>query len=248
MQQQREENGTKGRNRAGISVAIAFVIIVLIVLISKGGNRKTFESESQMQFELQGTYTYYENGEAERQIEILGGQFRYVYRLLGEWNWYGIRWFPEKGMFKASNSTVIVTKNGDLKADGDLYKKGGYMSKKDSYSNSSLNTSIGSSGNLTTDKPTENAYDVLKFSNLEIESNSSYKVCTGSLSNTGKKTYNFVKVKGIFKDSAGTVVDTDWTYVVGSEGIEPGETKTFRLSVPMNTKIDSCSVQVFEYK
>ena len=64
--------------------------------------------------------------------------------------------------------------------------------------------------------------------------------------NTGKKTYKFVKVKGAFKDSSGNVIDTEWTYAVGSEGLAPGESSVFRMSVPKNSKITSCSVTVYE--
>ena len=57
----------------------------------------------------------------------------------------------------------------------------------------------------------------------------------------------FVKVKGTFEDSSGTVVDTDWTYVVGSEGLAPGETKSYRLSVPKDYTIRSCTVSILDY-
>ena len=53
-----------------------------------------------------------------------------------------------------------------------------------------------------------------------------------------------MKIKGSFKDKDGNVLDTDWTYVVGSEGLAPSETKTFEISVPSNSKIDSCSVSL----
>ena len=42
----------------------------------------------------------------------------------------------------------------------------------------------------------EVAKDVLEFSNIKITHNSSYTVCTGTITNTGRKTYTFVEVKG----------------------------------------------------
>lgn len=93
----------------------------------------------------------------------------------------------------------------------------------------------------------ESADDVLEFSNIDISHNSSYTVCTGTITNDGKKTYTFVEVKGKFKDSSGTVLDTDWTYAVGSEGLAPGESTTFRLSVDKNTSIRKCTMEILDY-
>lgn len=89
-------------------------------------------------------------------------------------------------------------------------------------------------------------YD-LDFSNIKIETNSSYTICTGKVTNNGSRTYKFVEVKGAFKDRSGNVVDTDWTYAVGSEGLAPGESTTFRLSVDKDYSIDTCSVSILDY-
>jgi DNA repair exonuclease SbcCD ATPase subunit len=76
----------------------------------------------------------------------------------------------------------------------------------------------------------------------DLYSNSSYTVCEGTLKNSGTKSYEFIKIKGSFEDANGNVVDTDWTYAVGSEGLSGGETTTFRLSVKKNTDIKSCKL------
>ena len=65
--------------------------------------------------------------------------------------------------------------------------------------------------------------------------------------NTGNKTYKYIEVKGSFKDSAGNVVDTDWTYAAGSEGLSPDESTTFKLSVTKNFDIKSCSVSLLDF-
>jgi hypothetical protein len=94
----------------------------------------------------------------------------------------------------------------------------------------------------------EVAEDVLKFSDIEITHNSSYTVCTGTITNNGRKIYSFVEVKGKFKDSSGTVLDTDWTYAVGSEGLAPGESTTFRISVDKNRNITKCTMEILDYE
>ncbi|MDO4749115.1 MAG: FxLYD domain-containing protein, partial [Eubacteriales bacterium] len=93
----------------------------------------------------------------------------------------------------------------------------------------------------------ESGYSVLDITIDSVTNNSSYTVCTGSVKNNGTKTYKYIEVKGSFKDSGGDVVDTDWTYAAGSEGLSPGESSTFRLSVPKNSRIDSCSVSILGF-
>ena len=60
--------------------------------------------------------------------------------------------------------------------------------------------------------------------------------------------YKFVKVKGVFLDSNENVLDTSWTYAVGSEGIATGESSTFRMSVPKNKDITSVRVTIIDYE
>lgn len=102
-----------------------------------------------------------------------------------------------------------------------------------------------SSGLTYTPEVAENA---LEFSNIEISHNSSYTVCTGTITNNGRKTYTFVEVKGKFKNASGTILDTDWTYAVGSEGLSPNESTTFRLSVDKNRDITKCTMEILDYK
>lgn len=93
----------------------------------------------------------------------------------------------------------------------------------------------------------EVAEDVLVFSDINVSQNSSYTICTATITNNGRKTYTFIEVKGKFKDASGTVLDTDWTYAAGSEGLEPGETATFRLSVKKNMNITKCDLEILDY-
>lgn len=97
------------------------------------------------------------------------------------------------------------------------------------------------------DSSATNASADLKFSNISVDTNSSYTVCTGKITNNGSRIYTFVEVKGAFKDKNGEVVDTDWTYAVGSEGLAPGESATFRLSVPKDYSVETCSVSILDY-
>jgi len=100
---------------------------------------------------------------------------------------------------------------------------------------------------LLSSSNSESAEYVLTFSDITIEHGYSYTTCTGKIKNNGKSTYEFVEVKGAFKNSYGTVLDTDWTYAVGSEGLAPGESSTFSMSVPIDRTIRSCTVTLKDY-
>ena len=86
----------------------------------------------------------------------------------------------------------------------------------------------------------------LKFTNVTVTHNSSYTVATGTVTNNGTKKVTFVKIKGAFTNSAGTTLDTDWTYAVGSEGLDPGESTTFRMSVSKNSSIKNCKISIID--
>ena len=92
----------------------------------------------------------------------------------------------------------------------------------------------------------ETMYSALSFSELKLTSNSGYSILTGKITNNGKKNYKYIKVKGLFKDESGTVLDTDWTYGIGAEGLAPGESTSFRLSVEADWQIQKANVELFE--
>lgn len=70
-----------------------------------------------------------------------------------------------------------------------------------------------------------------------------YMISTGSIKNDSTDTYNNVKVKAVFSDKNGKIVDTDWTYAVDSVGIKPNESKRFEL---MTKYIDGMNKVRFE--
>lgn len=88
----------------------------------------------------------------------------------------------------------------------------------------------------------------LEVSNTSLSSNSSYNICTGTItidSNSPYK-YHYIKAKASFLNSRGTVIDTDWTYAIGSEWLNPGESSKFRLSVEKDYNISKCVITIME--
>ena len=81
---------------------------------------------------------------------------------------------------------------------------------------------------------------------LSIETNSAATYCVGKVGNIGSESYKFVKLKGVFKNANGNVIDTGSSYAVGDEGLAPGENVSFRISCSPNSSIRMCDVTVYD--
>lgn len=242
-ERQAKEKAKADRNKKiGIFVAVA-VIIAFICIIANSitmSKREIYSSEDSMRSAMQGKWTHYSENygfgrTAMWQYVIDGDKAYQIFNSDDELDYgYDINWNPSKGTFTIGGKTIVVEKGGRSFREGsnEVYEKGGYLSSSSSSNSSSTY---------------ESAYAALNFSNIKISSNSSYTICTGTITNNGEKTYKFVQIKGSFKNSSGTVIDTDSTYAVGSEGLAPGESKTFRMSVDKDYSISSCSVSIYDY-
>ncbi len=213
---------------ASITGVIVFGLIVNAFILSE---RKTYASEDKMRSAVQGKWTYYSGlGNGLWQIIIDGDELGQIYES-GQTPSHTkeITWNPSRGTFKVGNDKYVIKKDGSIVEGNYTYKKGGSITFY-SFSDTSYET----------------MRTALKITDVKVTSNSLYTICTGTVTNNGKKTYDSVQVKGSFKDASGKVLDTDWTYAVGSEGLEPGESTTFRLSVSKNHSITDCTVKFIE--
>jgi hypothetical protein len=87
----------------------------------------------------------------------------------------------------------------------------------------------------------------LEISGIKLSSKSNYTYAEGTITNNSDSTVKYVKIKGSFETSSGTVIDTDWTYAVGSEGLEPGESCKWKLSVSKDSSIKNCTVTILDF-
>lgn len=226
-----------------ILMAIAAVICVILAFpighAIQISQRTTYASEDEMKEALQGTWTCYGTGySAKYKVNIKDDTLIKRFVKLGsdsDLDFTIEEWNPKEGTFTISLGTYTVLSNGNIKdKDGNEFKKGGGWST----------TSSGSSSTTTS---YESARTALQFTDISITTNSNYTICTGKVKNNGKKTYKYVTIKGSFKDASGNVLDTDSTYAVGSEGLAPGESTSFRLSVHKDLKITKCSITIIDY-
>jgi len=88
----------------------------------------------------------------------------------------------------------------------------------------------------------------LEFQDIKLDREGNYIVCTGYLKNNSKLTYTFIKIKVIYYDKSNEILDTDWTYVVGSEGLAPNEKKSFKVMTDYTEGITDVTVSIIDFK
>lgn len=114
------------------------------------------------------------------------------------------------------------------------------------YYHQSLLNSYSSYGSSSYNYDSRSKYDLI-ISDVIVHTNSSSSYCTGTIKNNGDESFRFVQVKGAFKDRNGNTIETGDSYAVGSEGLEPGESTTFKIYCDKNSSINSCTVTVYDY-
>jgi hypothetical protein len=73
-----------------------------------------------------------------------------------------------------------------------------------------------------------------------------YFTTTGRVRNHGKTSISYVKVQVEFYDKDGRAMDTDWTYAVAGEGLEPGAAKSFSMMTPADRRIKTFRCRVMK--
>ena len=87
----------------------------------------------------------------------------------------------------------------------------------------------------------------LEVTRLYRSSAGNYYYAEGTIKNNSSSTVSYVKVKCAFLDSAGNVIDTNWTYAVDSEGLAPGESKKWDMMVSYDRKIEKCRATILDF-
>lgn len=74
-----------------------------------------------------------------------------------------------------------------------------------------------------------------------------YAYFEGKVKNSLSYPISFVKVEVVYKTVDGQIVDTDWTYAVGSHPLQPGYVKSFSLMTPYSEGMHVASYSVVSY-
>lgn len=114
---------------------------------------------------------------------------------------------------------------------------------KNRKSNSNMGT--GSSGNYN---QTVSEYLGLELNVTSIKKSGSYTYVYCSVKNISAEygvatMYRYIKVKAVFYDYRGNIIDTDWTYAIDSSWLYSGETKQFYYMV-RDTSVKSATLSI----
>lgn len=222
-----------------ITIIVLGTIVIVAICISfcfKNNNLK-YDSVEKMKANLQGAWAIcFKDGDSTGDKLIIDGNFgKMAIENIGVKYSAEINWHPSKGTIEWGSDKINVVNENLMESADRVYKKGSIPKTTYDFSGWQSN------------KDKEEKSSTLTISNLKLKHNSSYTVCTGSVTNNGKSTYLFVEVKGAFKNNNGSVIDTESAYACGGEGLAVGESSTFRMSVPKNIDIVNCEVSILDY-
>lgn len=96
---------------------------------------------------------------------------------------------------------------------------------------------IGAKGVVDAEKAKKEALAQVEFEEVEGNKGHGYIKIAGKVRNKGTAPVSFVKVGVDLLDSNGNILDTDWTYAVGGEALQPGAAKSFDMHVPMDKRM-----------
>lgn len=100
-----------------------------------------------------------------------------------------------------------------------------------------------------TTKPSYSAKDL----DLELvdqhHSNGYYELTYKITNNSSYHTFSYVEAKVKLLDDNGDVLTSDWTYAVGSEGIDAGDSNEFTIMIkePSDDKVDKFNCSIIDY-
>lgn len=94
----------------------------------------------------------------------------------------------------------------------------------------------------------EKIINPLKIEDEELIFRGNYMYYSGYIKNVGEKTYYYTKIKATYYDNNNNVIDTDWTYAVGSEGLAPNDRKSFQIMTVYNKSVTQGSLSILDYE
>lgn len=87
----------------------------------------------------------------------------------------------------------------------------------------------------------------LYVDSVNLSTNSSYHIVSGSVTNNTSSTVKFVVVEINLKDKDGKAFDSDTVYACGEEGIRPGASARFECHIKKDSRTEHCSASILRY-
>ncbi|WP_313757193.1 FxLYD domain-containing protein [Tissierella sp.] len=94
----------------------------------------------------------------------------------------------------------------------------------------------------------DNRKNPFEFEGVKMTVSGNYIYYTGYVKNISDLKFFYIKVKATYYDENKDVIDTDWTYAVGSEGLSPNDRKSFEIMTKYNESVTQGSLSVLDYE
>ena len=111
-----------------------------------------------------------------------------------------------------------------------------------------LASSLGISNDSVPTNSTSTYSEPLILEETSCEKDNGYIYAKGYVKNNSNQTLSFIKVQANFNDVSGNVVDTNYTYAVGSEGLAPNSRKSYDIMAPDQSNITNCKYNIVDYQ
>lgn len=88
----------------------------------------------------------------------------------------------------------------------------------------------------------------LSIENTSCSRSSNYIYAKGYVKNNTDQTLTYIEIKADVVNSSGEIIDTNYTYAVGSEGLSPGSRKSYEIMIPYDDSVNQCKYYIVDYK
>jgi len=92
----------------------------------------------------------------------------------------------------------------------------------------------------------KNKMESIVFEDVRVHGESGFMYCEGKVRNNGTEAVDFIKVKVEWLGADDRMLDTDYTYAVGGESLEPREAKSFKVMTQRDRGMKSARYYIVE--
>ena len=100
----------------------------------------------------------------------------------------------------------------------------------------------------TPNAPKEKEEKLLVLEETSCMTGSNYTHAKGYVKNNSNTTIYYIEITANFTDDLGNVIDTNYTFGAGGEGLKPNSRKSFEIGVPTNSSITKCKSGITDFQ
>jgi hypothetical protein len=91
-------------------------------------------------------------------------------------------------------------------------------------------------------------FEEIKITEWKWHIDRNYAYLEGKIKNNHSIPISYVKVEVVYEDKNEDILDTDWTYAVGSHPLQPGHVKSFSMMTPYSDGMEKAYIEVVSFR